>query len=427
MKIKNNNKFNINKMKKQIIALSLGLMSIGVFAQKAELKTADKAIRKQNFAGAVTAITSAEALIGNMDAKNKAKFYFLKGQAFAGQKKYKVAAEAFNNLISLEKETGKQKYSSKAKPMLGQLTKEVSEKALKLYNTDKDFKNASELFYLTYKLSPTDTSFMFNAAVSATQAKDFDTAIKYYTELRDLGYTGIVTQYFATNKETGLEENVGSKTQRDLYIKSGQYTNPEDKKSKSKKATIIKNIALILKDQGKVDEAITAIKEARKENPQDLNLLLAEAELYIKLEKMDKFGELMEQAVKMDPNNPTLFFNLGVVNYNQKKNKEAEGYYKKAIELDPEYRDAYLNLAYSILNERVSIVEEMNKNLNDFKKYDELEQKQKDVCKEALPYLEKADAMKRTIDTVKTLLNIYDTLEMDDKSKEFRALYKKMK
>ena len=69
----------------------------------------------------------------------------------------------------------------------------------------------------------------------------------------------------------------------------------------------------------------------------------------------------------------------------------------------------------------------MNESLSDFKKYDELEQKQRDVCSKALYHLEKADSIKRTLDTVKTLLNIYDTLEMDDKSKEFRAYYKEMK
>ena len=325
-----------------------------------------------------------------MDAKLKAKFYFLKAQAYAGQKNYRTAADTFTALFAFEKETGKQKYTSKAKPMQGQLTKEVSEKALKLYNNEKDYKNAAELFYLTYKLSPKDTAFMYNAAVSATQAKELDIALTYYRDLKSLGYTGIVLEYFATNKETGEEERIDSESQRNLYVKSGQYTNPIDKGSKSKKATIVKNIALILKDQGKVDEAVTAIKEARIENPQDLNLLLAEAELYIKLEKMDMFGQLMEQATKMDPTNPTLFFNLGVVNYNQDKIEEAQGYYKKAIELDPTYRDAYLNLGLSILNKRVAIVEEMNKSLNDFDKYDALEQKQKDVCNEALPYLIKA-------------------------------------
>ncbi|MGB0880382.1 MAG: tetratricopeptide repeat protein [Polaribacter sp.] len=414
-------------MKKQIIALSLGFMTIGAFAQKDELKTAEKAIKKQDFASAITAVSSIDGMENSMDAKYKAKYYFLKGQAFAGKKNYKVAAKAFNDLMAYEKQTGKAKYSQKAQPMLTTLLQEVSDKAIKLYNDEKDYKNATENFYLTYLLSPTDTSFLFNAAVSATQAKELDTALEYYKKLKELGYTGITTQYLATNKVSGKEENLGSKSQRDLMIKAGQYINPKDEVSKSKKADIIKNTAYILKDQGKVEEAITAIKEARSSNPDDLNLLLAEAELYIKLEKMDKFGELMEQAVKMDPNNPVLFFNLGVVNYNQNKIEEANTYYKKAIELDPNYRDAYLNLAYSILNKRVAIVEEMNNSLSDFKKYDALEQKQKDVCKEALPYLTKADEMKRTLDTVKTLLNIYDTLEMEQKGDEFRALYKEMK
>ena len=414
-------------MKKQLIALSLGFMTIGVFAQKNELKAAEKAIKNQDYAAATTAVSSVDGMENSMDAKYKAKYYFLKGQAFAGKKNYKVAAKAFNDLMSYEKQTGKAKYTAKAQPMLTTLIQEVSNKALKLYNDDKDYKNATENFYLTYLLSPTDTSFLFNAAVSATQAKELDTALEYYKKLKELGYTGITTQYLATNKASGKEENLGSKANRDLMIKTGQYLKPRDESSKSKKADIIKNTAYILKDQGKVEEAITAIKEARESNPDDLNLLLAEAELYIKLEKMDKFGELMEQAVKMDPNNPVLFFNLGVVNYNQKKIKEANGYYKKAIELDPNYRDAYLNLAYSILNERVAIVEQMNNSLSDFKKYDALEQKQKEVCKEALPYLTKADEMERTLDTVKTLLNIYDTIENEEKSSEFRALYKQMK
>ena len=47
----------------------------------------------------------------------------------------------------------------------------------------------------------------------------------------------------------------------------------------------------------------------------------------------------------------------------------------------------------------------MNKNLNNFKKYDELEVQQKNLYKKALPYLEKADGIKRSLETVKSLLN----------------------
>ena len=159
----------------------------------------------------------------------------------------------------------------------------------------------------------------------------------------------------------------------------------------------------------------------------DLNLLLNEAQLYIQLEDMEKFGSLMQQAIELDPNNPTLFFNLGVVNQNEDKIEESIEYYKRAIELDPEYGDAYMNLAIAILSGEQAIVDEMNENLSNFKKYDELQGKQKALYKKALPYLEKADSIKRSIDTVKSLLNIYDVLRMEEKADALRPIYKKMR
>jgi tetratricopeptide (TPR) repeat protein len=414
-------------MKKQIIALSLGLITIGTFAQKNELKAAEKAIKKQDYTTAITSITSVDAMANAMDAKYMAKYYFLKGQAYAGKKDYKVAAKAFNDLMAYEKESGKAKYTGKAAPMLNNLITEVSNKAIALYNDDKDYKNASENFYLTYLLSPTDTSFLFNAAVSSSLAEDYDVALKHYKELKSIGYNGISTQYLATNKASGAEENLGSKTQRDTMVKLGQYSNPRDESSESKRTSIVKSIGQILVTQGKVDEAIVAVKEAREMNPKDLNLLLTEADLYIKLDKMDKFGELMKQAIELDPNNPTLFYNLGVVNAGQDKTEEAKGYYTKAIELKPDYADAYMNLAALILDEEKAIVEEMNKNLSNFDKYDELEGKQKDVYRKALPYLEKADELKRSTDTVRSLLNIYDILEMEEKADKLRPIYKEMR
>ena len=141
---------------------------------------------------------------------------------------------------------------------------------------------------------------------------------------------------------------------------------------------------------------------------------------------MDKFEELMVEAVELDPTNPDLFFNLGVVNANQNKIKEAIGFYKKAIELKPDYINAYLNTAFALLSEEKEIIEEMNNNLSNFKKYDELELKQKELYKKALPYLEKADGIKRSAETVKSLLNIYDRLEMVDKADALRPIYKKL-
>ncbi|MCD8411512.1 tetratricopeptide repeat protein [Tenacibaculum finnmarkense] len=411
-------------MKKQLITLSLGLVSLGLVAQKSELKTAEKAIKKLDYKTAITTLNAAEKLvIAKGESKYTSKFYFLKGKALAATKDYQNAATALSSLLAM----GKTKYTEKAKPILNSMIQEVSGKAVDFYNNKKDYKNAAENFYLTYLLSPKDTSFAYNAAISATQANEYDTAIKYYKELRKIGYTGIETQYLATNKLTGKVENLGSKKQRDLMVRSKQYIKPENKSTASKSAAIVKNIALLLKEQGKTDEAIAALAEARKENPKDLNLLLNEADMYIKLKQMDKFGELMKEAIALDPKNPTLYYNLGVVNFNEGMVDNAKKYYKKAIELNPEYGDAYMNLAVVVLNKDQAIVEAMNNNLNNFKKYDALALEQKEVYKEALPFLEKADTIKRSVDTVKTLMNLYEVLEMEAKATQYRTLYKAMK
>lgn len=425
MKIKNNNKLIISKMKNQILALTVGFLSIASFAQKDELKAAEKAIKKGEFKEAKAALAGLEATEDSMDSKYKSKYYFLKGSAFGSSNAEKAAA-AYNKLIAYEKEIGKQKYTKEAEPKLNELIQSVSKNAIKAYN-EQDYKNATSDFYLTYKLSPKDTSFLYNAALSSSLAKDYDGALKYYKELQEIKYTGITTQYIAVNKETGEEEDLGTKANRDAMIKFGKYTNPSNKNTESKQAEIIKNIGYIYVNQGKPELAVEALEEARKSNPKDINLLLNQAQMYIELEKMDKFGELMKEAVELDPTNPTLFFNLGVVNAQENHIEEAIGFYEKAIELNPEYGDAYLNLGVTILNKRIEVINEMNENLSNEKKYTELEGELKVICKEALPYIVKADKLGRTEGTVSTLLNIYDTLEMTSEADALRPIYKEMR
>lgn len=175
-------------MKKQILALSLGLMSIGVFAQKDELKAAEKAIKKADFKAAKAAILPLESTEDSMDPKYQAKYYYLKGAAY-GKSNVEKAAAAYNKLFEVEKASGKSKYTKIAGPKLNELIQYVSEKAIKAYSEEKDYKSATKDFYLTYQLSPKDTTFLYNAAVSASLEKDYDTSLKYYKQLQEIGYT----------------------------------------------------------------------------------------------------------------------------------------------------------------------------------------------------------------------------------------------
>ncbi len=283
--------------------------------------------------------------------------------------------------------------------------------------------------YKTYALSKKDTAFLEYAATAAYLDKDYDLSLEHFNKLKQVGYTGIATTYTATNVESGETESFGSKKQMDLMVKTGQYKEPKVDVSESKTASVIKNIAWILVEKGEVANAMSAVKEARKIDPKDINMLLTEANLLLKLEKKDEFAALMKEAILQDPNNAMLHFNVGVINQEQGNMEEAKGYYNKAIELDANYSDAYLNLGAVLLERDKVLVEEMNNNLSNFKKYDAIKARQLELYKEVLPYYEKAYVLKKEetkeddIDIVRTLMSMYENLEMNDKFKEMKAIW----
>lgn len=421
-------------MKNQILLLVALFMCSAAIAQKDELKAAEKAIKKNDYAASAAQIGKAESLISAADNKTKSKFYYLKGETYAGLAKtdpseanYTEAAGAFNALFDVEEELGTSKYTEMAKPTLSTMISEVSAKGIKSYQEANYSSAKSELFQV-YNLSPKDTVFLEYAANAAYLDKDYDRALDYFTSLKEVGYTGIVTEYTAMNKETGERENMGTKSNMDLMVKTGTYSNPKSETSKSKQPTIVKNIAFVHVEKGDTEKAIAAVKDAREIAPDDVNLILTEANLQIKLGNKDEFGRLMNEAVALDPNNAALYFNLGVINGEQGNFEKAIEYYRKCIELDPEYVDAYVNLGSALLEDDKVLVEEMNKNLNDFDKYDEIKAKQVDLYKSVMPLYEKAFELRPDdVDTIRTLMSLYENTEMDDKFKKMKDKYDSMK
>ena len=394
------NKLIITKMRKLGLTMLAVFIGMSTFAQKDELKSAEKALKGGDATAAKTAIDQAE---GKLEDKYKGKFYFLKAKTYydiakkspaTAKESFATAAKSFQELLAFEKQAGKYKYTKEAEPLLNQLIGDVSTKSIKDYQA-KDYKSAKEGMYQTYLLSKKDTTFLEYAANAAYLDKDFDTALKHFISLKDLDYSGIATTYSATNIESGEKENFNSKSEMDLMIKTKQFKDPSTNVSKSKKASIVKNIALILADNGKPEEALAAIEEARKDNPKDMDMLLTQANIYLKLDKKDEFAESMKQAIAQDPKNPILYFNVGVINQEQGKMEEAQSNYKKAIELDASYSDAYLNLGSVMLEKDKILVEEMNNNLSNFKKYDAIKAKQSALYKEVIPYYEKAFELKK--------------------------------
>lgn len=425
-------------MKKQLIILSAFFISMTVFGQNDELKTAEKALKANDFATAMSAVNQAEGLIANADQKTKAKFYYLKGLALYqnGNPNADIekVGDAFNQLINYENETNKPKYSSEVGALLNKMIVAVAENASNNYSKaietkeDADYLKAAKQFHQVYALSPRDTSYLDNAALVYYFAKDYDSSIKLYEELLALNYTGITTVFVATDKASGEDVVYGDKKSMDLQVKLGLAENPREEQKESRREMIFKNLAQNYADKGNNEKALEIISKGRAEFPNSYSLLIDEANIYYKAGDNAKFKERLEEAIRLNPTEPTLYYNVGVMNMDQKNIDEAIKNFEKAIELKPDYADAYNNIGAAIIEKAGPIIEEMNKSLSDFKKYDKLQAQQFDIYRKALPYYEKANELNpKSINIVQTLMGLYENLEMTDKLEKIKVVYETLR
>ena len=178
-------------------------------------------------------------------------------------------------------------------------------------------------------------------------------------------------------------------------------------------------------EKGDNDKAQELIKTARAESPDDVYLMRAEADMSYKTGDIKKYNMLMNKIVASDPDNPEIYFNLGVGSAEVGEMEKAIEYYKKALELRPDYEVALINLAVAKLSAEDKLVEEMN-NLGssaaDNKKYDQLKDKRQQIYQETVPYLEEAFKLNPSNpDVVRTLMNIYGQLGIDAKFNDMKT------
>jgi len=423
-------------MMRKFAILLLTVFSLSVFAQKKEVKTAEKLFKKGNLVDALSTVNEACKLKDQADDKTKAKIMFVKAEILAqlGSKdmgNYEKAIKVIKKLQAFEKETGKKRYSDDAKKLLNgekgildQLSKSGSE-----FYTNKDYAKAAKAFELIYGANG-NKDVEYYAAVSYLQAKNWDKSLELLKDLYQSGYDGVKTIYTVVNKETGKKEEYNNAATAKILVAKGTYKDYKEEKSKSLRPDLIANILYVYGKKGSDEDAIKFIENAKKEDPNNLDLIIGEGNYYLKKGNNEKFAAAMKKAVELDPNNKLYNFNLATALYQLKKYDEAKKYYQKTVEIDPTYVDAYKGLAYIVLVPEKELTDKMNTDevlMNDrlFNKY---KNQQKELYKNALPYFENALKYAPEDEEVLYALNkIYRDLDMTEKAKQVREKLKEVK
>lgn len=363
-------------MKQLFLGVAI-LLTLTTYAQKDELKTLKKIYEKDEI--------SEEDVASYKDASDKlntkassesdkvyAKFYKTiyptieftsKGKNATEKDKIKLLNPDFlaaygsiiDNTIEFEKKSGK-------KILTDDLVKEKAEFRDYLYSAgsrlfqETSYRESSLMFHNLYVFDPENEGLALNnSAELAVQAQDYLLAERFYEDLRDSDYLKSGINYYATQKTDDKEVLYPNKSDRDRMVDLKLADKPREVRMDSKKPEVYKMLALIALQNKNIEKTKKTLQDAKALNPNDQELIDAEFQLY---------------------------FTLG----------------------------------YEFLKEDSAIVDQINDNVANKPKYDELMNKRKAKFKASLPYLEKAYQLNSTDNNTKILLrSAYEVLEMKDK------------
>jgi tetratricopeptide (TPR) repeat protein len=193
-------------------------------------------------------------------------------------------------------------------------------------------------------------------------------------------------------------------------------------------------------DESKMEDAYAYLEEGRKLFPDDVSLLFAEINHFLRIGKLDVLITKLETAIEKEPDNVSLYSTLGNVYDNLyqkalKANDEAAAkenfdsamkYYQQAVDKDADYVDAIYSIGALYYNKAAVMTQDLNKYADDYskeglKKYEELKKNIFEEFDNALPFFQKAEAINPSdLNTLIALKEIYARKDDLEKSNVFK-------
>ncbi len=372
-------------MKKLYFLASLLFVTVLVQAQGGKVSSAMTNIKPEYYE-LDKAQESIDAAILHEKTKGKAKTWKVRGQVYLaiGQTEDENFKKLSDNPLQISLESFekcqdldiKHKYDKEIKIHLLTLSSAFFNQGGAYYqenNFAKSFKCFESSYLVSKMLDSTtiDTVAVFNAATTANKAQMYPEAVKYYKIAADYKYNGAST-----------------------YV----------------------SIAYVQREMGDTAAFLATLQEGVGEFPEDNYAIILELiNYYLLNDQAEEALKYLEQALVKDPQNHTLHFAKGTLFDKMGDFEQSKACYEKAVEIKPDYFDAYYNLGALFFNKG----REMLIAANDIppskpKEYDAAVKESFKEFEKALPYLEKAHEITPGEESTSlTLKEIYFKLRND--------------
>ena len=393
---------------KFLITGFLALSSVAVFAQKGELNTAQDQLgqyqvargqkilaaqAKSDLAGAKTAIDKAST---NTKTSALPLTYALKAAIYANiavnDSVQTTSAVAFTTAGDALKQAKTLDTKNENTRLIDEANRELAQYSLTQGVTayqNKKYDDAYKAFDMAHQLLPADTTIMFNSAISASNAKNYPAAITSYNNLLASNYTRKQDIYnnliplYLNSKDTAT----ALKTVNDAVAK--YPTNNALRKE---------GIEIALQS-GKTTDVLTSIDNAITNDPKNKVLYYYKGLTYSQIgdaarAKADKIKDASGASQRQ--------------NSLDAYSKAADAF-KQAVQIDPNYFDAEMNLGYVLMQPAIVSYNSANQlPANQQKQYVAMRAKANEQFDIAKPYLLKAVELKPgSSDALSNLMNYY--------------------
>jgi tetratricopeptide (TPR) repeat protein len=407
------------KIRLMLVAL-LGLITVNAFAQKGELTNANDALEKYDAVkGQVTlakpiimdAKTAIDKAAANQKTANLPQTFALKAGIYSSllyvdttatsmATNYATAQEALKKAIELDTKKENAKVIDEATRNLSQIQ---LNRGVTAYQ-NKKFDDAYKAFDAYRQLRPDDTTAIYYTALAAGNSNNYSASIANYTKLlatpysaKSAAYNDLTNMYLANKDTAGALKTIDEALTK--------YPNNTD---------LRKRQIIISLQTGKQSDLITKIDAAIKNDPKNKELYLYEGLTYsqiaettdkelIKAKNASSKAGKAKPGVKLPPD-PQIAKLTQTRNDNFSK---AADMYKKALEIDPNYFDANMNLGYVLISPAIDAYNELQK-VDNQKTYDAGMVKVNGQFDAAKPYLLKAAELDpKSVDALNNLKMYY--------------------
>jgi len=374
-------------MKKLNVFLALLLISTTVFAN---LRNAERFLRNDRLDRALPAIVSAMEDPAN---QTNPQAWFMQARIFTAiannpdptvrglePNAINLAFQSFQRVFELDERDElivRALYSAE----LSHLISGAYNKGVELFSA-QDFAGAASAFKISVEASALidiiDTNALFNVALCANHAGDMATAQEFFQRVVDLR----------------------------AYMPAA-YT----------------SLAVIFREQGDNESAARYADLAAEMFSEDYTAMINAASIHLMIGNYERASQILAVMSEQFYDNAIVFFAKGVAFDNIGMPEEAERFYLRSIELDPDFFDAVFNLAAHYVTRGVAIrAEASDVPINQQARYDELTELGNQMFRNAIPMLERANEMQpNNIPVMTTLRDIYVHLRMMDRAAQITA------